>query len=361
MNSTSYTDSIDLDPSKPFLCLLLEFPYYTAGDRITGEILMNLPESMENSNLILYASGYEALNVTTKHDKTMIYKNEIFHVATPIYTWENSTPQGQYNFPFTFKLPYFSPASFDINTPDQDGNMLQASVSYEIKIELDNKGDIVMKDVISLLIFNNKNRCTIPPNPSETELSTCCCFKKGHCNISLSKYSCENPCYGDSVKFKLELDWFNSKGQITEVFGKIVYKLQLSIPGDKTYEFTYELCEFKHTNSFITEANCVQTNYEFDVIIGAEFAENASSNATAMINSIYIGEATVIFNLGLSKRIAKATLPVHVNPKMIEGRNFNVPKDWEPSPSSIFNVYLQSRSGHPIFSPTKSSMILAKE
>lgn len=361
MNSTSNTDVVELDPFKSFLCIILEFSHYTAGDRITGEVLMNAPDSLIGSNLILYSSGYELLNVVTKNKKATKYNNEIFHVVTTLKVWENETPKGQYNFPFTFKLPYFAPATFSVRTQDNEENLLEASVVYDIKVALEVKDEILLQDTIPLLIFNNKTRCSIPPSVSETELSTCFCLKKGHCNISLSQTNCQHPYYGDTAKFKLELDWFNNKGQITEVYGKVLYKLQLSIPGDKTYEFTFDLCEFKHANSFFTEANSVQTNYEFDVNLYGDFGDNVSSNATAMINSTYIGEATVVFNLGVTNRIAKATLPVHVNPKISESRNLIVPSDWEASPCSLLSIYLQSRSGHPIFSPTRSSIALARE
>ncbi|OMJ91024.1 hypothetical protein SteCoe_6486 [Stentor coeruleus] len=361
MNSTSNTDVLELDRSKPFLCIILEFSHYTAGDRINGEVLMNLPDSLSESNLIMYSSGSEFLHVVTKHKKAVKYNNEIFHVDTTLKVWEYETPKSQYNFPFTFKLPYFAPATLSVRTQDNEGNLLEASIVYEIKVVLEIKGKILLQDTIPLLIFNNKTRCPIPPSVSETELSTCFCFKKGHCNISLSQTNNHHPNYGDTAKFKLELDWFNNKGQITEVYGKVLYKLQLSIPGDKTYEFTIDLCEFKHANSFFTEANSIQTNYEFDVSLYGDFGDNVSSNATAMINSSYIGEATVVFNLGVTNRIAKATLPVHINPKVSENRNLIVPSDWEASACSLLSIYLQSKTGHPIFSPTKTSIALVRE
>ncbi|OMJ77712.1 hypothetical protein SteCoe_22615 [Stentor coeruleus] len=360
MNSSSNTGIIELDPSKSFLCIILEYSHYIAGDRIIGEVLMNALDNFSESNLILYSSGCELLNVMTKYKKAAKYNNEIFHVVTTLKVWEYETPKGQYNFPFTFKLPYFAPSTFSVRTRDNEGNLLEASVVYEIKVALEVKGEILLQDTIPLQIFNNKTRCTIPPSVSETELSTCLCFKKGHYNLSLTQINCQHPNYYDTAKFKLELDWFNNKGQIAEVYGKILYKLQLSIPGDKTYEFTIDLCEFKHSNSFFTESNNMQTNYEFDVNLYGDFGDNVSSNATAMINSTYIGEATVVFNLGVTNRIDKITLPMHVNPKVSDGRVLVVPSDWEASPCSLLSIYLQSRTGNLIFSPTKTSIALAR-
>ena len=103
------------------------------------------------------------------------------------------------------------------------------------------------------------------------------------------------------------------------------------------------------------------TSTEFDIDLEDSFGANVASNSSAMINSVYTAEATLIYNLGFTQQNSSIFVPVHVNPKINEIRKLILPNEWEPSVRTIYNVLLQTKSGSPITSPKKLSFAITKK
>ena len=86
MNGSSHTEAKELDPSTLFLYFKLEYCYYRAGDKINGEVLLNIPKELPPSKLRFESTGYEYAAVTTLDNLLFNYKNEIFHMDSIINT-----------------------------------------------------------------------------------------------------------------------------------------------------------------------------------------------------------------------------------------------------------------------------------
>ena len=360
MNDTTFTEPIDFDLSKEFIYCGLEYSHYIAGDRVTGEIFLNLTESLKPSTLNISSKGVESLFVTKPTKQELSYSNDIFLMNTVLTAWEAVTPKGQYNFPFTFKLPYYAPATFNFRNHDNEGNLLEAKISYELSISLIVDDSIFLSDTLPIAIYNNKARSSPPQSEIITNLTTCCCTRRGYSYVLLRQPSADHPRYGETANFVLDIDWKNFDGEIAEVQGTIFHKLQLQLPGDKTYDFSSKLLHYRPTFSFLENLGSMKCSCELDLLLQGESGMNISSNSSAMINSEYIAEAVVVYNLGLTRKISEVSIPVHVNPRNCECRIYAIPAEWEPVSRSMHNVMLRCKRGELIYSPERASFGVSK-
>jgi Arrestin (or S-antigen), N-terminal domain len=356
MNEKTQIDYIDLDPSKNFLYCCIEFDHYTAGDRVNGELMLNIISDIASSKLIIKSFGYETLSVKKPLSEELFYSNLVFDTNSVIYTWDSFTPSGQYNFPFTFKLPYFAPASFHFKSYDKDENLVECKVYYEVQAELETNGGAIITDIIPIIIYNNKDRGTIVPSNSVNSLNTCCCIKKDDFFISLQQSINENPRFGEKVKFSLEMILKKHKNKFINIKGVVMYRLQLQLPGDKAYEFVYKISDFYPLNSFLMPNSWTKGSVEFEILVDGTFGHSVSSNSTGMINSEYTAEAFIENSSGLIKRATTVTVPLHVNPKITQPRQFLASSEWCPSEKSVYSFFLRTKNGTNIISSSKSCL-----
>jgi hypothetical protein len=353
MNFSSKT----LNTSNQFLQISLESPTQTAGSRLKGTLLLNTLTPSYQSKLKLTSTGYENLSAISVSGVKSEYNNEIFHMSNEISSWD-CLPASQLVFPFSFKLPFYAPASFDFSNSDMHGTHLEASVVYSLRAELTEDEKIVVEDFCILNVLSNKARLKPQESKVELNLSTCCCFHKGTSRLTLSQKDPVNAEYGQKNRFHLEVNWEQSKGKIKEIIGCVVYQLQVNIPGDKSYEFTQEIFEFNHSNSFLAKNGAVLAFNEFDVLVEGLWGDNASSNHTAMISSSYRAEAQVVFLFNFSEKRIKIDLPVHVNPRDVPEKDYFISGDWSPETQSMTSLFLLNKTGQNIFSPSKSSLLM---
>lgn len=346
-----------LDTNKNFIFVNLDSCNHHAGDRIKGRIFLNIKSNFPDSRLVLTSLGYENLTVITASHSISEYKNEIFHNSSIIQEWEFLQNASQYIFPFSFKLPFYAPATFEFDGFDQNNNNLKASIEYYIKAALIEKDSVVLEDEAMFSILSNKARQKPQESKLDIRLKTCCCLKKGNSHINLSQVEKINPSYGSLCRFNLQINWEKYKGKIREIKGTILYKLYLTIPGDRTYEYSKQLFDFNHSQSFLNNSDSVVALNEFDVLIEGQFGENASSNSTAMIHSTYEAEAEIEFTFNVSHQHLKIQLPVYVNPKTLLDKEYSIKGEWSPESFEIRSVYLQTKAGQNIFSPSNCSLI----
>jgi hypothetical protein len=96
-----------------FICL--DKLYYIAFERVSGEIVLNVPHSMPPCELVLASSGKELLKVYETPGSPVYSdsKKALYRLESTIAKWENELSAGQYVFPFTFKLPEYVPSTFN--------------------------------------------------------------------------------------------------------------------------------------------------------------------------------------------------------------------------------------------------------
>lgn len=128
---------------------------------MTGEILLNIPSSIEGCLLRLCAFGFEEIQLFDKNMHLLIQdRREILSISSTIRSWNEITPPGQHIFPFSFKLPPFAPATFEYSGYDEDRKFLKAYIEYFIEAKLDTMNGGVSKanDSKELLIYNRMHR-----------------------------------------------------------------------------------------------------------------------------------------------------------------------------------------------------------
>ena len=128
-------EEIIVEPSPPYIYISLPNSFYVAGDRLEGEILIDVPTSLGSSELNLSSQGIEEIHIFQQSKHTSQNSNKVFSLNTPITTWEN-LPKGHYCYPFTFKIPHHSPPTFFYSGQDLTKNFIRAQVSYTLCAKL---------------------------------------------------------------------------------------------------------------------------------------------------------------------------------------------------------------------------------
>ena|SRR3569623_1365457 len=94
---------------------------------------------------------------------------------------------------------------------------------------------------------------------------------------------------------------------------------------------------------------------DFEANLDLSFGENVSTNESSLIQAQYKAQAFVLYDVGCRTKRSEASLNVHVNPKVVEIRNIELPINWNPKESSISNLILEASNGLPIGSPKSTS------
>ena len=114
--------------STTLLFIVLDCLYYVAGDKVNGEILLNLPIDYPEASLKLTLKGYEHVQIPKKSQSIIA---SIYNLETIVNAWGNKAPAGQYVFPFTFRIPGFAPSTFSFYGIDDFNNAVSAEIIYE--------------------------------------------------------------------------------------------------------------------------------------------------------------------------------------------------------------------------------------
>lgn len=89
------------DPDN-YIYIVLDCLFYSAGERITGEVHLCFHEPIPESKIILKSKGIEEVKV-----KDSISKSKVFFLKSVLNELRVVEEQGEYAFPFTFKIPIF--------------------------------------------------------------------------------------------------------------------------------------------------------------------------------------------------------------------------------------------------------------
>lgn len=124
------------------LHIIYEKPFYTPGDQINGKVYVDVFQTIETSELHLKIKGKEkarTISLQTMGGSNVKYatddKKEYFKYKYNLFDFNDGyVHPGQYEFPFSFKLPQDLPNSFEHNW-EEHGTNCYAKIFYEIKAE----------------------------------------------------------------------------------------------------------------------------------------------------------------------------------------------------------------------------------
>ena len=328
--STYYTQSSDS------LFIILDSQVYVAGDKVTGEILLNVQEPFNDSELVFSASGTEEISVFDPVDqkKLLVSENsEVFYISNPLYKWKY-LDVGQYIFPFSLKIPPHSPSSFYFSSIDERKHYIKASIFYEITANLltstskfSQSAQFIIKNKLAL------TRSQIQINSTE-EIRSCCSLQ-GTTKFALSILNNEHCEVGGQILFRLEPDNKNCKAPINRVISKVLVEVTFSTSRGE-FKVIKELASIDRA-AWVSGQSSLTFIKDFEYSCGLEVHEmNLSTNLTPVVKCEYFLKLLIYYDTFGNQRPVELIINFHVNPKP-QGRKEipTLPERWDPQEFGI--------------------------
>ncbi|CAD8149669.1 unnamed protein product [Paramecium octaurelia] len=220
-------------------------PFYFAGEEVQGNIYLNVGGgAFPSSTIYLKVKGSEkakwtetrtvyedipgtnppqrqSKQVTEHYDND----NEFYQHKIPVYIFQQGMiPQGQYTFPFNFKLKESLPGSFEYQEKD-----LECKIKYSVKAEIDSpdksldkikyKQEFLVREPIKEQVNQNEGSQVLQP-------TSCCCIPMG--TISF-KFQFDKSAYqpGEVAKLQIEIDNTQSKVGIPIIKASVTSRLRI--------------------------------------------------------------------------------------------------------------------------------------
>lgn len=349
-NPSSYPSLSDQGTSENLLFIVLDCFSYIAGEKITGEILLNIVEAIPKGQIKFLSRGIEEVQVFDPVERTKVIVeevNEVFSLDQVFKTWTEPLAPGQYVFPFNVKLPAFCPSTFYFSGEDTRGNYLKAEVLYHVNAKLISHNEEPLLSHSRVVVVKNRK---ILENPSPCISCTCmvpgCCFtNKGSTDLKLSILNSDHCEVNGKVHFKLDPDNAKCRVPINHVIGSICLDFTLT-----TKKGSFKI---KKIVSSIARATWISAHtslvYEKDFeystdlkVVSGEL--NPSSNETPLISCEHFIEICVFYDVACMSRPVSIYLPFHVNPKMcFKKEQPLLPEVWNPVESAILSFVPDER------------------
>jgi hypothetical protein len=328
-----------------FLYIELDYIRFVAGERATGEVLINLPKPVDGCFLRFICVGTEELTIYDTTEQVMIQeRREILAIRSTLKTWNEYMPAGQFVFPFSFKIPHFAPATFYYEGEDSTTRRIKARVEYHIEAMLESisSAEIKCSSRRELQVCNRMIRSKTEYSADLNEAINCLCFFKGNTNLSLKIANSDHPSIGSSSKFVLVIDNSGCSTAISHFEVKLV--MQLS-PGDaiaNEQNFYSSREVWKATLLRQVDAGG-QFSQEGVVDVNFEEMLNPGSNSGVLIKCFYQLVAVVTYCLPCGSSDVTISLPIHINPRNKVVREAPMmPETWNPQEFSIHNLVAAS-------------------
>ena len=333
------------DRQENFLYIELDYIRFVAGERATGEILINLSKPVDGCYLRFICVGTEELTIYDTTEQVMIQeRREILDIRSTLKTWNEYTPAGNFVFPFSFKIPHFAPATFYYEGEDSTTRRIKARVEYHIEAMLESisSAEIKCSRRHELQVCNRMIRSKTEYSADLNEAINCLCFFKGNTNLSLKITNSEHPSIGSCSKFVLFIDNSGCSTAISHFEVKLV--MQLS-PGDA----------IANEQNFYSSRDVWKARLLRQVDAGGQFSQegvvevsfeemlNPCSNSGVLIKCFYQLVAVVTYCLPCGSSDVTISLPIHINPRHIVIRETPMmPEGWNPQEFSIHNLVAAS-------------------
>ena len=357
LNDTRESMNIINDPrrsfsstgAESFLFLVLDCYSYTAGENITGEILMLISESIGSSKLKISSKGEEKVSVFDHKDKSRVLVEEsrdVYNLDTTINSWDAGLPAGQYVFPFTFKIPSFSPSSFYYSGSDPLGNYLKAEVIYQVSVKLDLGSSPGLTHTRFLYIKNSA--CLDKPGPSieaTAQISACCLSNRGTTDFALSVGNTDHCQVNGEVMYKLIPNNSKCKAPINQVVGSVLMELEVNTHKG-SFRVVKKLSEIDRATWISAFTSMIyERDFEYHSDLKHESEElNPCSNKCSLMRCEYFVEMRVYYDIAFKGDPVIIRLPFHVNPKITYRKEDpRLPYNWNPVESTIYNFVVDSQ------------------
>lgn len=328
-------------PTKNYIFVVLDCFSYVSGDNVTGEVCLNIIKNVPRASLKIVVKGVETIIVYDKVIKVaplVEERSEVFNIEENIQTWDEFQP-GHYIFPFSFKVPFYAPATFNFSGEDPSGRYLKAEIFYHISAKLLSNHKETNQVHSRIITIKNRDCLSKPTSSIETSsiVPSCCFSSRGTTKFYLHIKNHDHTSINTEVKFNLEPDNSLCKVPVNHVTALVISDITLS-----TYKGNFHSTKVISTIERAAWINSYSNRvYEkdFDYVVELKgFSEelNPCSNLTPLISCKYFVEMRVFYDVIFNKRPVVIRVPFHVNPHVFYGKEeVLLPLDWNPIEAPI--------------------------
>ena len=337
------SQSIYISADNDWLEIVLDSSTCVAGERLSGEILLQLENNISDLSMRFSSKGTEHLKVTERSGKILEYSYSIYTLNN-IIAEKVDHGKTQNIYPFTFKLPAFSPATFHFSDNDSEGNHILAQISYEIEAVLYSGSQEILKCTKRFFALNRNTRMILSgENSDDSALICCCCFPRGLSTISFGYLDSIHCTCGNIKRYKVCIK-SPLNASLRGLKGQIIYQLLIQIPMGRSYIVTKTISKsVPDLSSIIRENQDLQAlNLEFEADLEhLNFGENPCSNECNLFGSEYKLQFFASYGVGCRNKISSCEMLIHVNPLTIQKETPSIPDRWEPKEHLISNLIVE--------------------
>ena len=346
INSSKASQSTSSSHSGEFIFIVLDSQTYMAGDKITGEILINIQEPISTGTIELTSSGTEEVLIYDQKDLTsplITEKNIVFQVSAPLIKSQTLQP-GNYVFPFSIKIPAFCPSSFDFSGRDDKNNYIKASISYQISTCF---ADGIKLSDSKFFIVKNKYSLTSPQvNLQSEEEVKGCCSNQGTSKFDLSIINSQHCEIDGEISFRLMPDNKNCNAPINRVVVKVESEVSFYTKAGDFRAFKEIAVVDRATWVGRMSSTVFEKDFECKCKIIDLKSLNLTSNLTPLVKCEYFLKVFVFFDSFGMKTPVQVILPFHVNPACRLKKVLpKLPESWNPEEMPIVVALWNASSG----------------
>ena len=320
----------------------LDSNYFVAGERLTGELLVTVGENP--LRCIIKSSGNERVRVEKPNGNIVNHCCNIFSLEEQLAI---CLQNAQIVYPFSIKLPYFAPATFQVDDMDIYNNHVKAEISYLIEANLSSDDKEIAYDSQTFTMYSKDSRIMIERQIEfPTDLTACWCIPRGVSTIRVEATDLHHFFCKESKKYKITIDCAANES-LESVRGQVFYNLIVTIPGEKQITIRKILSRYvpsldilKHNSS---SPHRIVYDFETDLSLN-NIGESPSSNNSALFSSEYKIQLFGVYNIGCRSKRAECELSVYVNPIPNKFEKPNIPGDWNPKESLLRSLILNVNS-----------------
>ncbi|OMJ78372.1 hypothetical protein SteCoe_21802 [Stentor coeruleus] len=328
-----------------WLKISLDSSYFTAGERVTGEVMVFTKTS--NTKILLKSLGTEKLSLKKPGSLVVHHSTQIFSLDVELMKIASET---QAVFPFTFKLPSFSPASFSFADSDVELNNVMCEITYYIEAILIHNSNELQRDILPFVMLNKNSRLIISPHIDFTStLTACWCFQRGISTISIEPMDMNHISCKDQKKYRIIIN-SQSNQTLASIIGQVVYEVKFIIPGEKTLQMRKIISRsVPNIDSLKRDAPDINSIvYIFETDLSAiNIGDNPCSNKSSMCFSEYKLQVFAVYDVGCRSKRAECEIPLQVNPKKSKNEKPEPPSFWEPIEHSLKSFILSTDHSDP--------------
>ena len=327
----------------PYIFVLIKDDFQVAGERVTAEIILDIPANLGRAELFLHSEGIEDLRVYKTLKLSSYSRNEIYMIKTIIRTWDDLL-EGKYIVPISFKLPQFAPATFSYAGEDSLNNFIKAEISYQISAGIKYKNN-EFKHSRPLYVRSAETRGASKIMHMTSEpVSNSCCSYSGTSDFTLEVLMDEHCSCSDTVCYRVIPDNSNSALALTEVTGQVV-RVLMFVEKEKSYSIKSMISEATRT-VFIPARSPIFLEKDFlfvNQLNSGTLDINPASVDSVLVKCTYFIEILVKYNTSRKKRNVALMVPFHANPSCRPYEEIpQLPLDWKGEVHPIINLIIDN-------------------